>query len=103
MVRDINNLGGIQSPIPNTAGDRSSKKSTAADSPASAAPSTGDSVELSSEAKTLQSLGSQLNSLPEVNTQRAEEIKAALERGDYQINDLVVADKLLNTEALLSS
>ena len=100
MVREINGLGGpLNTP---TSTERGAGKS--ADTPAAGtAPSRGaaDDVQLSDEAKTLQTLADKVNSLPDVNLERAEKIKAALENGEYRIDDLVVADKILNAEALL--
>ena len=100
MVREINGLGGpLNTPASTERGDRKAVEAPATDP----APSQGtaDDVQLSNEAKTLQSLVDKVNNLPEVNLERAEKIKAALENGEYRIDDLVVADKILNTEALL--
>ncbi|MEE8058877.1 MAG: flagellar biosynthesis anti-sigma factor FlgM [Pseudomonadales bacterium] len=101
MVREINGLGRT-TPTPTTT-ERSAKKP--ADSPAptasSAGQSTADDVQLSSEAKTLQSLVDKVKDLPVVNVERAEKIKAALENGEYTVDDLVLADKILSSEAFL--
>lgn len=102
MVRDINGLGGFSTPqtvteqSPNTA----SKKT--ADNAGSNSAATADDVNISDGAKTLQALAAKIGDLPEVNIERAEQIKVALESGEYQIDDLVLADKILNSEALLS-
>ncbi len=99
MVREINGLGGpLNTP---TSTERGAKK--AAETPATTAnpASPADNVQLSTEAKTLQSLADKVASLPEVNLERAEKIKTALANGDYQIDNLVLADKILNAEALL--
>ncbi|ARN73067.1 flagellar biosynthesis anti-sigma factor FlgM [Oceanicoccus sagamiensis] len=104
MVRDINGLGGYSGP--KTLAEQGSKK---ADGPATSAPASADSssaeqsdgVQLSSEAKTLQSMADKINSLPDANIERAEKIKAALENGEYKVDDLVLADKIINSEALL--
>jgi negative regulator of flagellin synthesis FlgM len=101
MVRDINGLGAYSGPQPKT--EQSGKNTanpaalstTSSDSSAPAA----DDVKLSSEAKSLQSLADKVNNLPEVNVERAEKIKAMLERGEYQIDNLVLADKILSSEA----
>ncbi|MCP3907525.1 MAG: flagellar biosynthesis anti-sigma factor FlgM [Oceanicoccus sp.] len=103
MVRDINGLGGYSGP--KTLVEQGGKKS--ADSP-TAAPASADSsnaadsddVQLSSEVKTLQSMADKINSLPDANIERAENIKAALENGDYKVDDLVLADKIINSGAL---
>lgn len=67
---------------------------------ASTAKATADSVNLSSNAQALKSLEEKIQKLPEVNEKRVAEIKAALASGNYQVNDLVVADKLLGFDEL---
>lgn len=101
MVRDINGLGGYPSTKPNTEQGLSKNTATADNSTASSAtlPSTSE-VQLSTEAKTLQALAAKVNQLPAANMERAEQIKAELQRGEYKIDDLIVAEKLLNSEAL---
>ena len=104
MVREINGLGGLPSGISTT--DKGGKKpSEAANNVATNTSQSGttDDVQLSSEAKTLQSLSDKVKDLPEVNIERAEKIKAALENGEYKIDDLVLADKIVNAENLLGS
>ena len=104
MVKDINGLGAYTG-LKTSPEQGSKKAATPANSTAPnaepAAAASSDDVQLSSEAKTLQSLANKINSLPEVNMERAEKIKAALENGEYQINDLVLADKILNSDALM--
>lgn len=59
-----------------------------------------DVVELSKGAQTLKNISEKLQKQPEVNDKRVADIKAALESGKYQINDVVVADKLLQIDDL---
>ena len=105
MVRDINGLDGT-SVRPNRLDQGSSKASnssgtaTQAETTTTSSGNSGDDVQISAEAKTLQSLTDNINQLPEVNLERAERIKAALENGEYRVDELVVADKLLNSESL---
>ena len=102
MVRDINGLGGFSTPP--TATEKSpnkASKSTPENAESNSA-TTADDVNISDSAKTLQALAAKISDLPEVNLERAEQIKVALESGEYQIDDLVLADKILNSEALLS-
>ncbi len=106
MVRDINGLSGYASP--KTVSEQGGKKTataieTSAPKPAAASTASGDGVQLSNEAKTFQTLVDKVNSLPDVNLARAEQIKASLANGDYKVNDLVLADKILNSEALLGN
>ncbi len=100
MVREINGLDGFQ-PSTKSVGQNTKKSSQEPASTASEASQSGsDDVQLSSEARTLQSLTDRVNELPDVNVERAEQIKAALESGEYKVDDLVIADKLLSSEAL---
>lgn len=100
MVREINGLGGVQTPSKTSEqGARKGADSTT-DNLASGSQKATDGVELSTEARTLQSLTDQVKELPDANLERAEQIRLALESGEYSIDDLVVADKLLQSEAL---
>jgi negative regulator of flagellin synthesis FlgM len=101
MVREINGLGGPYNTPTST--ERSARKTpdAAENQPKASSGSTQDQVQLSNAAINLQALADRVNDLPEVNIERAEKIKAALENGEYRIDDLVLADKILNTEALL--
>ncbi|MEH6558602.1 MAG: flagellar biosynthesis anti-sigma factor FlgM [Oceanicoccus sp.] len=104
MVRDINGLGGYTGP--KAVSEQGNKKTATAIEITPSKPETtanDDGVQLSSEAKTLQTLTDKVNSLPDVNLARAEQIKASLANGDYKVDDLVLADKILNSEALLGN
>ncbi len=106
MVRDINGLGGYTNP--KAMSEQGSKKATTAieaapSKPQTASTANGDDVQLSSEAKTLQRLADKVNSLPDINMARAEQITASLANGEYKVDDLVLAGKILDSEALLSS
>lgn len=68
--------------------------------PATTARAAADSVNLSSNAHALKALEEKIQKLPEVNEKRVAEIKAALASGQYQVDDLVVADKLLGFDEL---
>lgn len=103
MVKDINGLGGYSSANLNTQGSKKPATSDAAPANQAAATVSVSDVTLSSEGKTLQGLADKVNGLPEINMARAEQIRQALQQGQYNIDDLVVADKLLNSEALLGS
>lgn len=101
MVREINGLGGV--PTTNKTSDQSTKKAapeTTEQKQTGEGGNAPDGVELSREARTLQSLTDQVKDLPDANLERAEQIKLALESGEYKIDDLVVADKLLQASAL---
>lgn len=68
--------------------------------PAGAARAATDSVSLSQGAQALKALEERIQKLPEVDEKRVAQIKAALESGQYRVDDLVVADKLLNLDDL---
>lgn len=68
--------------------------------PAPAAKAATDSVNLSAQAQALKALEGKLQKLPDVNEKRVAEIKAALASGEYSVDDLVVADKLLGFDEL---
>lgn len=58
------------------------------------------SVNLSGQAQALKALEEKLQKQPDVNEKRVAEIKAALASGQYSVDDLVVADKLLGFDEL---
>lgn len=106
MMIDIKGLGGSANALASTSertAEQGGKKSAAATTATEAGPGQKqvNDVQLSSEAKALQSLADTVKDLPEVNMERAEKIKVALENGDYKVNDLVLADKMLGADALL--
>lgn len=103
MIKDINGLGVNTGPTTNSTG----KAAKQAESPNVEANNTAanngqsDEVELSSQVQTLQALEAKLQAVPDVNIARVETIKQALEEGSFKIDDLVLADKLINSDALL--
>ena len=100
MVREINGLGGIPTTTKTT--EQGSKKPAGGvvDAAVNTRPEDNDGVQLSTEARTLQSLTDQVKDLPDANLERAEQIRLALESGQYKIDDMVIADKILQSEAL---
>jgi negative regulator of flagellin synthesis FlgM len=76
------------------------EKSPVAQQPNTAAKVAVDSVNLSSNAQALKALEAKIQKLPDVNEKRVAEIKAALASGNYSVDDLVVADKLLGFDEL---
>ena len=104
MVKDINDLGSYSGP--KTATEPGGKKAAETATSAPSSVDTGsaekdDDVQLSSTAKTLQSMADKINSLPDVNVERVGKIKAALENAEYKVDNLVLADSILNSDALL--
>lgn len=108
MANDINGLGTQSATDPGSL--RATKDSTnAAASNAEQRPAAltqtaqakaVDSVSLSGNVQALKALEEKIQKLPDVNEKRVASIKAALTSGNYSIDDLVVADKLLGFDEL---
>lgn len=108
MVRDINGLGSplksgtsTGNKVSEKSGDKVSEQSSASSQPATSGSGSGDEVSLSSQALTLQSLEEKALNAPDVNMARVEAIKTALANNQFNIDDLVIADKLLASDSLL--
>lgn len=56
------------------------------------------SVSFSSSAQNLSKIEAELKALPEVNQARVDEIKARIDRGEYQPDSANLAQKMLNLE-----
>lgn len=54
-----------------------------------------DKISLSSKAKEINELKGLIEQLPEIRTDRIEELKKAIDAGDYNIDSLKVAEKVL--------
>ena len=59
---------------------------------------TGDTVNLTSDAKLLERLDKTLASLPAVDSSRVAEVKAAIENGDYEIDADAIADAMIRLD-----
>lgn len=102
MVREVNSFNNTTPPASgNTGTGRGAqpKEGTPTPGQESSAPGS-DRVNLSDNAQALRAVESQVKNLPEVNEQRVAEIRSALDSGRYQVDDLVVADKLIAFEGL---
>jgi negative regulator of flagellin synthesis FlgM len=104
MIKDINGLGSTIA-AKDTRAERGEKKSSeTASTPQSSQGSQSsaqDAVEISSNALGLSALADKVASLPDVDIEKVNRIKAALENHEFNIDDLVLADKLLNSDDLL--
>ncbi len=70
----------------------------AGDSNAPGAPATSDTVNLTSRAKLLERLDATLAAVPDVDSARVDEIKAAIASGDYEIDADAIASAMLRLE-----
>lgn len=103
MIRDINNLGS-QPKVDQRPGNNAQRGLSTESSATGAggiASDSSDQVQLSNEVQRLQAAEAQIQELPEVNAARVAEIKTALASNNFQVNDLIVADKLLGLDSLL--
>lgn len=84
--------------------DTSNKVSSNAAAPdkSSGGPVAGsDTVNLTSSAKLLEQLDKTLAGLPAVDSARVDEIKAAIENGEYQIDSDAIADAMIQMDRWL--
>ena len=106
MTNDIKGLGsppGADQTTLRSAGKEgktSSAQNTPAPLPTGTAKAAAESVSLSSSAQALKALEEKIQKLPDANEKKVAEIKAALASGQYSVDDLVIADKLLGFDEL---
>lgn len=109
MTNDIKGLGSPPGADPSALRSTGKDNSTASQAAAKPAPApTGvakaaaESVSLSSNAQALKAVEEKIQKLPEINEKKVAEIKAALDSGQYTVDDLVIADKLLGFDELFN-
>jgi negative regulator of flagellin synthesis FlgM len=99
---DPSALGKTGNKVDNTgAGRKVSGDSGTSQGASQAAAPTTDTVELTSSGKLLERLEKTLASLPAVDSKRVEEVKAAIENGEYEIDADAIADAMIRFERLL--
>ncbi|HDY99717.1 MAG TPA: flagellar biosynthesis anti-sigma factor FlgM [Pseudomonas sabulinigri] len=107
MVIDFNSPNGPSGAARNNqtnsaAGKREATLDNAAKTTATAgqeASSERSSVSLSQQAQQLQAIEERLRDLPEVDSERVNQIKQAIADGSYQVDSNRIADKLLSFES----
>ena len=62
---------------------------------------TAETVSMTDAAANLKKISKQMEKLPVVESKRVEEIKKAIENGDFEIDEVFIADKLIDMEKLL--
>ncbi len=105
MNFDINNsLGsvGTKTAKGKAASPTPDATSTAAPTKSAAKADAKDQVVLSQEAQTLGRLQAKINSSPDVNMEKVEEIKRAIAEGRFEINAIRIAENMLNQDDLLA-
>ena len=60
-----------------------------------------ETVSMTDAAVNLKKMSKQMGRLPVVESKRVEEIKKAIENGDFEIDEVHIADKLIGMEKLL--
>jgi len=79
----------------------STAKSGGGSNSAAAAPTQGDTVQLSEAAKALQNVEKRLADTPDVDSARVNKIKQDIESGNYQVNPDRIAEKMMQFDSLL--
>jgi negative regulator of flagellin synthesis FlgM len=101
---DPSTLGKVGGKIDDTGANRKVQES-AGDSKHAArtGAASGDTVELTSNAKLLERLDKTLAALPVVDSNRVAAVKEAIENGDYEINADAIADAMIRLEQSLGN
>lgn len=102
MSIDINSIS--SSVTPSRVNSSADDAKVAQEKPATAdtgQSSTTDTVSLSDSAKQLGRLESSVSASPVVDTQRVEAVKKAISNGEYEIDPVKVASKLMQFESML--
>lgn len=63
--------------------------------------SASETISMTDAAVNLKKISKEMGKLPVVESKRVEEIKKAIENGDFEIDEVFVADKLIGMEKLL--
>ena len=99
---DQGTLGKIGNKVDETrTSSKVSADTAASDKAPTAAPSAGDTVNLTNSAKLLERLDKSLASLPAVDAGRVAEIKTAIENGDYHIDADAIAEAMIRLDRSL--
>lgn len=108
MAIDLNNLKGVNPNQNNVSQNRGTASAPKADAEGVRSQGGGeggsdgdDSVQLSPEVQALQAVEARVQNVPEVDTERVEAIRNAIEDGSFEINNDRLASRLVSLERLL--
>ncbi len=103
MIKDINGLGSLNGSRGRLGSNQGTDSAPAqkTDTGNTSASSAKNEVALSNEAQSLRSLESKISDLPDVDMAKVDAIKTALAEGRFEIDNLILADKLIESDALL--
>lgn len=97
MAMKIDDKSHVQSLLSNQGQKvKADHKQAGAQTPGPAAP--GDTVTITKTAASLKALAESLSNAPAVDSQRVEQIKAAIEDGSFEINSTRIAHMLMRFE-----
>lgn len=97
MAIDFSRPNHSPAPIGNqTASSLGTPTKSSTDHSVSAAPR--DSVQLSADAKLLQSVSNSLANTPAIDEERVQQLRQAVAEGQYSIDSLQLADKMMHFE-----
>lgn len=102
MAIDFNNPNNAGLSKPTTASSLSTAQDSAKKSvlaQTNKPTSSGEPVQLSKNARQLQSVSEKIASMPSVNSEKVAQLKQAVAEGSYQVDSQRVASKLLGLEA----
>ena len=92
-------IGKVSNKVGDTTANRKvSGDAGTTDQAAASSVATSDTVELTNSAKLLERLEKTLASVPVVDDGRVDEIKAAIENGEYEIDPQAIADAMIRFE-----
>ncbi|MFP8966302.1 flagellar biosynthesis anti-sigma factor FlgM [Pokkaliibacter sp. CJK22405] len=100
MPIDINGLGINQPASSSRVKTQTTEQQKTSDTGTTAA--SGDKVQLSSEAMSLQSLEDQVHQLSDFDQDKVDRVKAAIADGSYSVDANSTARKMLDFDALMS-
>ncbi len=99
MIENIKNLGTNPRLKTNDSGNKdvANSKSSSSDKSAAGVTTGNGGVQLSAEAKQLESIKKSILSAPDIDQAKVEQIRNSIASGDYKINFSNLADKMIDS------